>query len=226
MLKYDTEYAAAASAIIEKAEKAAEKVTLDISSPVTSDLTLPTLEEDGIRLTWKSSDESVLAADGTVNRPLYQDGDATVVLTAVVTAAGNDVVADQVKTKDFTITVAKKEPAAVTGIRLDRTELYLKTGDTAELKAAITPADAADKTVTWESSDAAVASVSEGRVTAVKEGTATITASAANGVKAECQVTVRNNLIAVTGVALNQTELSLKAGQTATLTAAVAVSGG
>ncbi len=221
MLKYDTEYAAAAAAIIEKAEKAAEKVTLDISSPVTSDLTLPTLEEDGIRLTWKSSDESVLAADGTVNRPLYQDGDATVVLTAVVTAAGNDVVADQVKTKDFTVTVAKKDPAAVTGIRLDRTELYLKAGDTAELKAAITPADAADKTVTWESSDAAVVSVSEGRVTAVKEGTATITASAANGVKAECQVTVQNDLIAVTGVTLNQTELSLKTGDTAELKATI-----
>ena len=89
-----------------------------------------------------------------------------------------------------TLTVTKK---SVTGVTLSQTELTLYTGGTATLTATVEPSDATDKTVTWSSSDKAVATVDgSGNVTAVSPGTATITATTTDGSKtATCTVTVR-----------------------------------
>lgn len=65
----------------------------------------------------------------------------------------------------------------VTGITLDQTEVSLKIGETATLTATVAPDDATDKTVTWTTSDEAVATVADGVVTAVGIGTADITAT-------------------------------------------------
>ena len=80
----------------------------------------------------------------------------------------------------------------VTGITLDKTSLALKVGDTATLTATVTPDDATQKGVSWTSSNTAVATVSEaGVVTAVSDGTATITATTVDGgFTATCTVTV------------------------------------
>lgn len=76
---------------------------------------------------------------------------------------------------------------SVESVTLDNKELTLYVGDTDTLTATVTPSGAA--TVTWKSSDSKVATVSNGKVTAVKEGTATITATA-GGKSAACKVTV------------------------------------
>ena len=81
----------------------------------------------------------------------------------------------------------------VTKITLSPTTLNFKVGDTASQKinASIEPADATNKTITWTSTDTNVATVNEkGEVTGVAEGTATITATSANGKTATCSVTV------------------------------------
>ena len=80
----------------------------------------------------------------------------------------------------------------VTGITLNQNSLNLKPGDTATLVATVTPDDADDKTLTWESNDTNVVTVSNGAVTAVGAGSATITvASAADNTKtATCTVVV------------------------------------
>ena len=75
-----------------------------------------------------------------------------------------------------------------TGVTLDKTELSLTESESATLTAAVTPADTTD-TLEWTSSDEDVATVKDGTVTAVKAGTATITA-ACGSAKAECTVTV------------------------------------
>ena len=78
--------------------------------------------------------------------------------------------------------------------------------------------------MTWKSSDAAVATVdTNGKVTAVKAGEATITVTTEDGGKtATCKVTVKTATIAVTGVTLNKTATSLLVGGSETLTATVA----
>ncbi len=79
----------------------------------------------------------------------------------------------------------------VTDITLDKAFVTIATGNSTTLIATVTPSDAPDaKTVTWTSSDTTVATVdSNGKVTAVKEGSATITATA-GGKFATCTVTV------------------------------------
>ena len=78
------------------------------------------------------------------------------------------------------------------GITLDKTELVLIVGDAAaQLKATVHPEDATDKTVTWSIDKSAVATVdATGKVTAVAEGEATITAKAGDKT-ATCKVTVK-----------------------------------
>ncbi len=82
--------------------------------------------------------------------------------------------------------------ASVTSVTLDRTALSLTRGGTATLTATVAPVGAADKTVTWTSSNTGVATVdASGVVTAVAAGTATITVKTNVGGKtATCTVTV------------------------------------
>lgn len=78
----------------------------------------------------------------------------------------------------------------VTSIELNPTSAILNAGETIQLTATVSPENATDKTVTWISSDASVATVSNGEVSAVAVGSATITAQCGN-VKAECTITVK-----------------------------------
>ncbi len=89
--------------------------------------------------------------------------------------------------------VCGQEISLVANITLDETLLSLQKGDTHTLTATVMPVDAENKTVAWESSNEAVATVStDGLVTAVAEGSCVVTCSAVDGsgVYAECQVTV------------------------------------
>ena len=83
----------------------------------------------------------------------------------------------------------------VTGVTLNKTSLGLTVGGSERLTATVAPNDATDKSVTWASSNTAVATVdANGTVTAVSAGTATITVTTADGAKtAACTVTVRTN---------------------------------
>ncbi len=89
------------------------------------------------------------------------------------------------------------DPSATlaTGISLDKTSLDMKTGDTSNLKATVAPDNATNKTVKWTSSDPSIATVdANGKITAVKEGSVTITATAKDGSNktATCTVNVKN----------------------------------
>jgi uncharacterized protein YjdB len=84
----------------------------------------------------------------------------------------------------------------VTGISLDRSSATIKEGGFITLAATVTPSDADNKTVSWSSSSDAVATVdASGKVTGVKAGSATITATAEDGgMKATCAISVEANL--------------------------------
>ena len=104
----------------------------------------------------------------------------------------------------------------VTSVTLDKTELALTVGDGAvQLKATVAPDNATDKTVTWSIDKTSVATVdATGKVTAVAGGEATITAKAGDKT-ATCKVTVKANVVAVTSVKLDKTELALTVGDAA-----------
>ena len=89
---------------------------------------------------------------------------------------------------------ATPKPVKVSNITLNQTSLTLTSkGQTASLTATVNPGNAANKNITWSSSDSSVVTVVDGTVTAVANGTADITATAADGsgVSAKCSVTVK-----------------------------------
>ena len=80
----------------------------------------------------------------------------------------------------------------VSSVKLNKTSGTLKTGETLQLRATISPSDAVDDSVVWSSSNKNVATVSSsGLVTAVGSGTAVITVKSNDGGKtATCTITV------------------------------------
>lgn len=102
---------------------------------------------------------------------------------------------------------SSKAPVPVTGITLDETAKTLAVGESFTLTATVTPADADDATVTWESSDTEVATVTNGvvKATNLKAGTATITARAGE-LTATCDITVEDTAAARHAIYLKSTE--------------------
>lgn len=90
------------------------------------------------------------------------------------------------------------QPVVASGISLNKTTDSLQVGQTDNLVATITPDNATNKNVTWSSSDTTVATVdSNGKVTAIKAGTANVTATTTDGsnLSATCAVTVTDSSI-------------------------------
>lgn len=104
-------------------------------------------------------------------------------------------IAQQNGSLKHTITVKQAGRIAVTSVILDQDSLTLKPEEVATLVATVNPENATDKTVTWMSSNVSIATVDEtGKVTAIKDGYATITAKAGEET-AECVVVVSSIII-------------------------------
>ena len=158
-------------------------------------------------VTWSSSKTSVATVDNNGKVTAVAEGSAT------VTAKAGD------KTATCTVTV-KKKVVPIESVTLNKTTLTLAEGDSETLTATVNPDNATDKTVTWSSSKTSVATVDNGKITAIAEGTATITAKAGEKT-ATCTVTVKKKVVPVESVTLNKTALTLTEGDSETLTATV-----
>ena len=126
-------------------------------------------------IVWSSSKEEVATVENGI---------------VTAKAAGETVITATCGTVKAECAVTVTPPVMASAVTLDKTELNLYTGDTATLTAAIQPEDTTDPTIAWTTTDAEVASVQNGVVTAGKTGTATITASCGEA-KAQCAVTVK-----------------------------------
>ena len=164
-------------------------------------------------VTWSSSDEKVAKVDNSGKVTAVSAG------TATITAKAGEV------TATCTVTV-KEKTVSVTEVSLNKTALELTVEGSETLTATVKPDNATDKTVTWASSDTAIVTVdANGKVTGVKEGTATITATTKDGgKKAECKVTVKAKTTEIT-ISLDKTEAAMKVEETLTLTAKVTPEG-
>ena len=177
--------------------------SLKVNENITLTATVTPANATDKTVTWSSSDNSVATVSNGVVIA-HKLGSAT------ITAKAGE------KTATCEITV---EATPVTSITLDKTSVSLKVKETVTITATVAPDDATDKTVTWTSSNEAVATIKDGVVTAVSLGTATITAQAGEKT-ATCEITVEAT--PVTGITLNQTSVSLKVNERVTLTATVA----
>ncbi|PHV69610.1 hypothetical protein CS063_14705, partial [Sporanaerobium hydrogeniformans] len=112
----------------------------------------------------------------------------------------------------------------VTGVNLPAS-LSVQVGQVTELEATVMPETADNQEVNWESSDATIVTVENGKLSCLKEGQATITVKTKDGgYMATCKVTVNpatNVSVPVTNVTLNTTQLELKVGKERTLVATV-----
>ena len=198
------------------------KKPVDVSS-VTLDRKSITLEEGqstalvatvipsdatGGNVTWSSSNTSIATVDafGVVS--------AVKVGTAVILASAGG------KSASCVVTVAEKV-VPVSSVSLDRISVTLEEGQSTVLVATVSPSHATDKTVVWSNSDASVISLEDnGKITALKEGRATVTASVGDK-SASCVVTVSKSVVPVADITLDHTLLSLEKGQGTKLVATV-----
>ena len=108
------------------------------------------------------------------------------------------------------------ESVTISGNGVSDGRLSLKVGSSAQLTATVKPDNATNKTVSWDNSDNSVAKVSDGKVTALKVGTTTITATAGD-ISSSITVTVANvpvpvSSVSVSGDGVRDGKLSLKSG--------------
>lgn len=157
-------------------------------------------------ITWKSSNTEVAAVENGKVKALKAG-------KAIITAQSANG-----KTAQCEVIVTPKT-IEVSEISLNKITLTLTEGDSETLTANILPADATNKALTWTSSNTEVATVENGKVMAVKAGTATITAQSANGKIAKCELTINPRTISVTGIVLNKSEITLTKGNTEDLIA-------
>jgi uncharacterized protein YjdB len=141
-------------------------------------------------LPWNATDKTVTWTSGNpFVATVDQDGKVTALHegTATITAKAGDM------TASCSVTV-KNSVVAVESVTLDKTSLELYEGEVAMLYATVLPWGATDRTITWTSGNPSVATVDQnGKVTALHEGTTTITAKAGDKT-ATCSVTVKKSV--------------------------------
>ena len=140
------------------------------------------------------------------------------VLVIALLAAAFYIYSNENSSKDNSSDVVK-----VKSVGLDRTDVQLEVGKSTVLSCTVLPSNAANKTVTWSSSNPSVAVVDgNGKVTAVSVGSAVITVKTVDGEKtASCNVTVPAVVVGVTGLTLSDNVKTLNVGETATIVATV-----
>lgn len=166
---------------------------LDIGYSETLKYTL----EEGLNNTdiiWTSSNESVATV---------KDGKVTAISegTTTITASING-------NKSTCTVVVSSDYIPVSGISINQSSLTILIGSTTTLTANITPSNATYQEITWTSSNETVATVKDGKVTGISEGTTTITASI-DGKKSTCTIKVADT-IPLEEITINKTSLTIK----------------
>ncbi len=189
-----------------------DKTSLSLTVGATEQLTATLYPSNATNknVVWSSDNPSVavvqdgqvsaLGAGSTIIRVTSEDGQRTATCRVTVTAINTN------------------EPSIV----LSATSVALIVGGSTQLTATVYPAATIAPSTIWSSSNPTVASVSDGRVTALAKGTAIIIATTADGkYSATCSVTVEEQVSLTTEIILDETELQLYVGSEKQLTATV-----
>ena len=156
-----------------------DELNIQIGKSETLDVTFNPIDYPDKEVTWKSDDEKIATVDKNGKVSAKKEGKTTITVT---TKDGK---------KKATCKVIVSEKPEI-NVKLDKTELTIDGAKTEYLSATITPSDDSVKGIAWSSSDKNVVTVDNGKVTAVGDGTATITVTSVvdRSKSATCKVTV------------------------------------
>lgn len=154
-------------------------------------------------ITWVSDDESIAVVDkGRVSG----------------IASGKTIIRAIYGNKEAVSNVKVVLP--VTSLNIEKESLKININDTSIIKTTIMPEEASNQELNWESSNPSIATVDNGTVKGISEGTTIITASI-DGKKVTCEVKV---MIPADSIKLNKTKINLKKGASETLSATISPS--
>ncbi|MBR6407191.1 MAG: Ig domain-containing protein [Clostridia bacterium] len=138
---------------------------------------------DDKTVNWSSSDGTIATVDPNGKVTGVKEGEATITAKVGIKEA---------TCKIKVVKAPETPPVAVTGVKLNKSSISISVDGEETLKATVIPDDAANKNVTWSSSDNTIATVdSNGKVKGIAKGTATITVTTEDGgFTAECKVSV------------------------------------
>lgn len=180
--------------------------TLEITKGETFVLTAEIVPEgaEPVAITWSTSNGDIASVDGDGTVSGIASGECDITAHAGPLSASCHVTVSGIQ---------------VESVSLDRTELEMVVGTTDMLIATVSPKDAENRAVTWESSDEGIVSVNYlGEVTANATGEASVTATA-GGKSAVCKITVTG--IPVKDIELNYSSVEMNVGNTLVLVAKV-----
>ena len=159
-----------------------KSATLKVGDAISLDATVSPSNATNKNVTWSISDDTIISFENNIVVAL-KEGDATITVT---TFDGNFTDQCNIKVNPKNVT-----DVHVSSITLSDKTLELKEGENKTLGVTILPDNATNKNYSWSSSDSEVASIDNGKVTANKKGTATITViSEDGGLTDTCEVTV------------------------------------
>ena len=164
-------------------------------------------------VSWMSSDDAIASvANGKVK--------ALTVGKAKITVETED----GGKTAECSVNVVEKT-YAVESVSLNRDEISLVEGESETLTAKVLPENATNKNISWSVADDKIATVDDGKVTAVKAGETKVTVTTEDGGKtAECKVKVTAKTVSVQSVTLDKESLEMGVEDTYTLKASISPS--
>lgn len=168
-------------------------------------------------VTWVSNKPEVATVDDNGKVTAVSAGSATITASSAVSS-------DKKATCAVTVTAKVVRVKTVT---LTPSAMELLVGETREIAVTILPTNAANKALTWSSSDQSIVLVdSYGKVTAKSNGTATVTCTSQDNPEAKgtCQITVSLPPVAVTSITLSKTSLTLSYGSSSRLVATISPS--
>lgn len=163
---------------------------------------------DNKRLTWSSSDTSVVEVDSNGNLKAVGVGEA--IITTRNVNGQEDV---------CTISVDNSK-VAIESITLDEQSLVMKKGTKSGISATLNPKNTTeDKGISWSTSNPEIATISStGIIFARKPGTVSITGTSSNGLSDTCEITVISE---ISSVSMNVTAIGLEIGNEQTLRASI-----
>jgi uncharacterized protein YjdB len=180
------------------------EATIEVGESIALEATVSPDNATDKTLTWRSSDETVATVNESGVVKAQSAGNTTITVT---TSNGISVAC--------VITVTQP----VTGVTLNLAEATIEVGESIALEATVSPDNATDKTLTWRSSDEAVATVNDlGVVKAQSAGNTTITVTTSNGISASCVITV---VRLVESLAIIPDYVTLKIGESMKLVAEI-----